>query len=275
MRRATHNPASQTNLLGISIHALLAESDRISEDVSYSIIVFLSTLSLRRATSRAKTTDMAKRHFYPRSPCGERPPRRNANCNCRSISIHALLAESDEQNNLADFAFFQFLSTLSLRRATLPETIYTLAAYISIHALLAESDAPRVLNYRPKANFYPRSPCGERLCWMTAALPPPRFLSTLSLRRATWYQQAAYSFLTDISIHALLAESDILGRVGVASRTSFLSTLSLRRATPRRNANCSCRNISIHALLAESDKSNKLAERKLVISIHALLAESD
>ena len=95
MRRATHNPASQTNLLGISIHALLAESDRISEDVSYSIIVFLSTLSLRRATSRAKTTDMAKRHFYPRSPCGERR--------------YSLVG--DDGNEV-------FLSTLSLRRAT-------------------------------------------------------------------------------------------------------------------------------------------------------------
>ena len=230
MRRATHNPASQTNLLGISIHALLAESDRISEDVSYSIIVFLSTLSLRRATSRAKTTDMAKRHFYPRSPCGERPPRRNANCNCRSISIHALLAESDEQNNLADFAFFQFLSTLSLRRATLPETIYTLAAYISIHALLAESDAPRVLNYRPKANFYPRSPCGERLCWMTAALPPPRFLSTLSLRRATDRPNFSREVKTNFYPRSPCGER-LTETPAPMTASIFLSTLSLRRAT--------------------------------------------
>ena len=34
--------------------------------------VFLSTLSLRRATSRHCGRLKSKRHFYPRSPCGER-----------------------------------------------------------------------------------------------------------------------------------------------------------------------------------------------------------
>ena len=134
---------------------------------------------------------------------------------------------------LIKFCLGTFLSTLSLRRATVRRGRQGAPVPpISIHALLAESDSGRsgcgqtchrflstlslrratdilrnLLNRR--FNFYPRSPCGERR-----------------------YQQAAYSFLTDISIHALLAESDILGLVGVASRTSFLSTLSLRRATP-------------------------------------------
>ena len=36
-------------------------------------------------------------NFYPRSPCGERPLRHSADCNYRSISIHALLAESDRR----------------------------------------------------------------------------------------------------------------------------------------------------------------------------------
>ena len=57
-------------------------------------IVFLSTLSLRRATARAPHYLDTLVNFYPRSPCGERP-RRNANYNYHSISIHALLAESD------------------------------------------------------------------------------------------------------------------------------------------------------------------------------------
>ena len=35
----------------------------------------------------------------------------------------------------------------------------------------------------------------------------------------------------DISIHALLAESDIVGTSQVFQRIAFLSTLSLRRAT--------------------------------------------
>ena len=60
---------------------------------------------------------------------------------------------------------------------------------ISIHALLAESDA----------------------CTGTATPVPRRFLSTLSLRRATG-QGANNQPGQQISIHALLAESDAAGR---------------------------------------------------------------
>ena len=56
----------------ISIHALLAESDKSL---------------LTRAVSSAD--------FYPRSPCGERPPKRLETHQSQVISIHALLAESD------------------------------------------------------------------------------------------------------------------------------------------------------------------------------------
>ena len=78
---------------------------------------------------------------------------------------------------------------------------------ISIHALLAESDhTPR----RPvvqRVYFYPRSPCGERLCTEDNQADFYQFLSTLSLRRAT--ETAPYRvWETQISIHALLAESD-------------------------------------------------------------------
>ena len=55
-----------------------------------------------------------------------------------------------------------------------------------------------------------------------------------------------------ISIHALLAESDVSQTV-----------------------NCSFRLISIHALLAESDGFRPVNNAKVNISIHALLAESD
>ena len=79
---------------------------------------------------------------------------------------------------------------------------------ISIHALLAESDRPGQTVRRRTADFYPRSPCGERRRVLLAILDDqhdfyPRspcgerpqvaaylnssllFLSTLSLRRAT------------------------------------------------------------------------------------------
>ena len=174
-------------------------------------MIFLSTLSLRRATSSGikkplqgfnfyPRSPCGERHagkgpavkgywnFYPRSPCGERRSRLyltsfkgnyfypRSPCGERrfqfwllrfrfSISIHALLAESD---------------------AGLP-VAGRIAHRISIHALLAESDLGRVGAGLHMSNFYPRSPCGERLL-------------TLTVRNCS----------ADISIHALLAESDLV-----------------------------------------------------------------
>ena len=124
--------------------------------------VFLSTLSLRRATICVCCRQQGRRNFYPRSPCGERrkpccPAGTGMHFYPRSpcgerlfkgdhghisgdISIHALLAESDDLQTLQQYRFV-----------------------ISIHALLAESDS--------KSD--------------TATAFPLSFLSTLSLRRAT------------------------------------------------------------------------------------------
>ena len=146
----------------ISIHALLAESDLDNVSAQDRPKEFLSTLSLRRATVKFSVSGSVI-----------------------SISIHALLAESDHI----------ILCQLS-------------APYISIHALLAESDplkSESLTTYldfyprspcgerrgspppcaRPTRDFYPRSPCGERPTDMSKRLIEFRFLSTLSLRRAT------------------------------------------------------------------------------------------
>ena len=56
------------------------------------------------------------------------------------ISIHALLAESDQLYINRTAKAVIFLSTLSLRRATAVIRRAVWAYYISIHALLAESD---------------------------------------------------------------------------------------------------------------------------------------
>ena len=56
------------------------------------------------------------------------------------ISIHALLAESDSFEYIGVQRFNQFLSTLSLRRATAANSLAHAPPQISIHALLAESD---------------------------------------------------------------------------------------------------------------------------------------
>ena len=80
-----------------------------------------------------------------------------------------------------------FLSTLSLRRATVAQDVVQAVFAISIHALLAESD---VITNPPnigEVDFYPRSPCGER-------------------RQST----SDFLWVLNISIHALLAESDVM-----------------------------------------------------------------
>ena len=302
----------------ISIHALLAESDSrvfmlmpsmryfyprspCGERLTVSTlkilaILFLSTLSLRRATTTSAGRSAFRRHFYPRSPCGERrvgPRWYSGVCNfyprspCGErliptlsshahpgISIHALLAESDP---------------CSERQQVLPRRI-------SIHALLAESDTSSGAAARPSGHFYPRSPCGERLwaakgrngqkyfyprspcgerLWVLRKVPILSiFLSTLSLRRAT--RESPWGWcIYQISIHALLAESDVVGSSMRFFACSFLSTLSLRRATGNGGVVVGGTHISIHALLAESDCSLPSAPMLPGISIHALLAESD
>ena len=169
---------------------------------------FLSTLSLRRATFATTSAKTRQSDFYPRSPCGERPYLLGKFWDLVGISIHALLAESDQSLRVSISGSPSFLSTLSLRRATNYYTLLVHQNQISIHALLAESDSNSKKRDRSIYYFYPRSPCGERLLF---PLPPDT--------------------TTGISIHALLAESDFWPMLNTCSAQTFLSTLSLRRAT--------------------------------------------
>ena len=191
---------------------------------------FLSTLSLRRATSRP-----------------------------RALKSRRIV----------------FLSTLSLRRATLVTMLNRPDSQISIHALLAESDGRHRGDNRSPIHFYPRSPCGERLSSMLYDTTSLIFLSTLSLRRAT-QKKLEKNLGFEISIHALLAESDPLLVLLQFLRWLFLSTLSLRRATFSVFASP----FSIFYFYPRSPCGERLEVEKLVplpslISIHALLAESD
>ena len=252
LRRATMGYPVSGQHYSISIHALLAESDGLRDVYVAKVTQFLSTLSLRRATPGGPGPRNPHLHFYPRSPCGERlywdtsklklgdfyprspcgERRKYPLCGVLrfAISIHALLAESDRERAGKAMYNKEFLSTLSLRRATFVVTQKGPAKAISIHALLAESDAVRCAGGAILGDFYPRSPCGERRCQNRQDGFRLVFLSTLSLRRATPLPPLALPPVP-ISIHALLAESDGLRDVYVAKVTQFLSTLSLRRAT--------------------------------------------
>ena len=101
---------------------------------------FLSTLSLRRATLAGPSGPAFLFNFYPRSPCGERPVRVVRTCWSPYFYPRSPCGERHGQDVLLPAAL-EFLSTLSLRRATIGGST----------------------NQTHKINFYPRSPCGERL----------------------------------------------------------------------------------------------------------------
>ena len=82
-------------LCTISIHALLAESD--NRDIANSEREKnISIHALLAESDVMPEEDMIlEEHFYPRSPCGERPYLAENQSEPQNISIHALLAESD------------------------------------------------------------------------------------------------------------------------------------------------------------------------------------
>ncbi len=168
-------------------------------------------------------------YFYPRSPCGERHHRYRFQKQIFAISIHALLAESDGRCQIPSHRHphfyprspcgerqgqkpitllcMSFLSTLSLRRATLTAYLGDMELSISIHALLAESDYPAlfddlqvpisihallaesdaILDFIPQSHIIFLSTLSLRRATplLSRVVPTPIFLSTLSLRRAT------------------------------------------------------------------------------------------
>ena len=130
-------------ILRFSIHALLAESDACQNGQLLGIYLFYPRSPCGERLKSRSNILITSQFFYPRSPCGERPYHRHEN----------------QENQY-------FLSTLSLRRATL---VFWMALNrllrFSIHALLAESDEQSASYNAYLAVFYPRSPCGERrLC---------------------------------------------------------------------------------------------------------------
>ena len=152
---------------------------------------------------------------------------------------------------------------------------------ISIHALLAESDGMSFSDMYPYDNFYPRSPCGERLVVNKQRPRSYIFLSTLSLRRATFgkNKNAAESqkFLSTLSLRRATVlllchgfqQHNFYPRSPCGERPSstlyapssalFLSTLSLRRATCK-----GCGHVRVLQFL--STLSLRRATRQLLIT---------
>ena len=131
------------------------------------LVQFQSTLPLRGATTTITFHPATSSNFNPRSPCGERLIMAN-----RSLGTP------------------QFQSTLPLRGATNCAVYPDGGLVISIHAPLAGSDAGGLARRWRKADFNPRSPCGERPLSCACGTAAERFQSTLPLRGATYTRGA-------------------------------------------------------------------------------------
>ena len=191
--------------------------------------LFLSTLSLRRATGNIINCNSNFTHFYPRSPCGERHINKT-----RSEQINGFLStlslrratEGDNQHQ-ANLRHFYPRSPCGERRNISKTSQYSM--YFYPRSPCGERRPPSISSMI-LTHFYPRSPCGERQRRNKIRQRRLKFLSTLSLRRAT---------------------DDF--EPSTTRRLTFLSTLSLRRATATNGFADTPPQISIHALLAESD----------------------
>ena len=200
------------------------------------------------------------------------------------ISIHALLAESDPQDLIAKELALAFLSTLSLRRATLMvgkppanslyfyprspcgerhewDRLLPVSHYFYPRSPCGER-LLYAMGYYRHSNFYPRSPCGERHGALKHVHQTEEISIHALLAESDAPQQENGQAAT-ISIHALLAESDRQMPLTRFCPGTFLSTLSLRRATHYDNYNLHCVEISIHALLAESDNFRRASKRPI------------
>ena len=168
--------------------------------------------------------------FYPRSPCGERLFEYiQAGTGILFLSTLSLRRATFSLSLEGHKKLF--LSTLSLRRATPVESRSNiLITSVSIHALLAESDRYSLRHSTPSGHFYPRSPCGERPLSLPFGAVWIGFYPRSPCGERLHYDN--YNLhCVEVSIHALLAESDFMLECNAPTPTVFLSTLSLRRAT--------------------------------------------
>ena len=136
-------------------------------------------------------------------------------------------------------AGLEFLSTLSLRRATTYPTLF-----------------PPI-----RTQFLSTLSLRRATHWQTGQSRTRQFLSTPSLRRATMLPPSA-STISPISIHALLAESDIFVVVYMYCFTNFYPRSPCGERPQRAFLHRAPVQISIHALLAESDSSTWQVARR-------------
>ena len=141
------------------------------DPLALAILKFLSTLSLRRATADQQA-GLHYQHISIHALLAESDAGR---CGRKEqgpgISIHALLAESDGTGWGVEPRGANFYPRSPCGERQLPGPLLPFAQGISIHALLAESDRRRPVAGQTAGHFYPRSPCGERRAHSTTSTP--------------------------------------------------------------------------------------------------------
>ena len=190
---------------------------------------FLSTLSLRRATVNGGGLLSCFINFYPRSPCGERlkPPvktHRQENFYPRSPCGERLMFA----RVLAHHAHFYPRSPCGER--LIGPLIFNVQPHFYPRSPCGERRESRQPYAHPTTDFYPRSPCGERPAQTARNTSIAGHFYPRSPCGERPSKLAKTSRTENISIHALLAESDVYWYISSAF-SRFLSTLSLRRAT--------------------------------------------
>ena len=237
---------------GISIHALRMESDIIifiCQDGRYDISIHALRMESDFPTC---TPPFLAKHFYPRSPHGER-----LDTNTLILKDGNFYPRSPhgERHGLTVFIprWVLFLSTLSAWRATssppIPVIIIKFLSTLSAWRATLCSKA----SYCFFLHFYPRSPHGERQdlvnnhdITVAISIHALRMESDIIIFIC---QDGRY----DISIHALRMESDF-----PTCTPPFLAKHFYPRSPhgERRRVFCTAKNlslISIHALRMESD----------------------
>ena len=134
----------------------------------------------------------------------------------------------------------------------------------------------KLLNIRMISHFYPRSPCGERLRQVDRVSITRRISIHALLAESDVVKKAITFYPPVISIHALLAESDQQGRNGQNIERNFYprSPCGERRFF---NAYCSQCSDYFYPRSPCGERRPLIfnVQPRKTISIHALLAESD
>ena len=168
----------------ISIHALLAESDR---QKFYAQRIFSDFYPRSPCGERQPRVSYGTGYFYfyPRSPCGERPSFSVREVFANFISIHALLAESDNWPRGINLLCLYFYPRSPCGERLEEVSGDTWQRDFYPRSPCGERPARCIQRCCGTYYFYPRSPCGERPSVHKSTIIHDVFLSTLSLRRAT------------------------------------------------------------------------------------------